>query len=194
MKAAGERYHDRPWAAAGNPMRRTILAALVFALVVSCSDASSDKDSTAVNKKGVKLGGCVIDTITIGTGLVQAPPPRGRAARIEILSVKPAGEDLFRRAAEELAALLDSTGFALYSRSELLHVREGACWPAYRVTLLIDAGSRERSEHIRTALSGRHLSGASPAAERPAGYGLFFVTCGKGDRDWWTVWYRAKNE
>jgi hypothetical protein len=178
----------------GNPMRRTILITLVSVLVISCSDASSDKDSTDVDKKGVKIGGCVIDTITVGTGLVRAMAPRGQAARIEILSLKSLGEELFRRAAIELTALLDSAGVIVYSRSELLHIKEGPCWPAYRITFIIDAGSHEHGELIRAALSGARLADAAPAAERPTGYGLFFVTCGKGDRDWWTVWYRAENE
>ncbi len=189
---AGTRYSNRP-GAAGHFMKRSILVTLAFVIIVSCSDASSDRDSTTADKKGAKLGGCVIDTITIGTGLVRATAPRGKAARIEILSIEPVGEDLLRRAAVELTALLDSAGVTLYSRSELLHVKEGPCWPAYRITLLIDAGSRERSELIRTSLSGARLAAAAPAAERPPGYGLFFVTCGKGDRDWWTVWYRAED-
>jgi hypothetical protein len=175
-------------------MRRIMLMTIVLILIVSCSDASSDGDSTDVNKRGPKLGGCVIDTITIGTGLERGPAPPGKTARIEVLSIKPAGEELFRRAAMELAALLDSAGVTVYRRSELLHVAEGPCWPAYRITFIIDVESRARSEPIRAALSGTRLAAAVPAAERPAGYGLLFVTCGKGDRDWWTVWYRAGGE
>lgn len=169
-------------------------AALVFALTVSCSDASSDRDSTDVNKKAAKLGGCVIDTVTIGTGLVRAEARRGRAERIEILSLESIGERRFHRAAVELTALLDSLGVTIHTRSELTHVVKGPCWPAYRITLLIDAGSREQSERIRAALIDARIADATPAAERPPGYGLFFVTCGKGDRDWWTVWYREDGE
>ncbi|HUV35723.1 MAG TPA: hypothetical protein VMX58_02160 [Patescibacteria group bacterium] len=174
-------------------MRETILVTIVLMLAVSCSDASQDRNSAGADKKGAAIGGCVIDTIVIGTGLLRAPAPRGRAARIDILSLKPAGNELFLRAAGELTALLDSAGVTVYSRSELLHVKKGACWPAYRITLLIDADPGDRGEAIRAALEGTHLADAAPAAERPEGYGLFFVTCGKGDRDWWTVWYTDRS-
>ena len=170
-------------------MKRAIRITVLCFLVVSCSGASSDQDSARADRKGPKIGGCVMDTIAIGTGLVRAQPPRGAAARIEILSVNPVEEEVFRRAADELTALLDTAGIAIYSRSELLHIKKGACWPPYRITFLVDAGSREASEPIRAVLEGTNIAEASPASERPKGYGLFFVTCGRGDRDWWTVWY-----
>jgi hypothetical protein len=163
-------------------MRTITVMCLVALFAIACSGASSDK-------RDKSIGGCEIDTITIGTGLVRAPAPRGRAARIEILSIAPAGEDRYRRAAVELIDLLDSLGVAVYSSSELLHVKRGPCWPAYRITFLIDLTQGNRGETIRTALAATHLTGAASTAERPEGYGLFFVTCGKGDRDWWTVWY-----
>ncbi len=162
---------------------RTITVICIFALFAfACSGESSDK-------RGTSIGGCEIDTITIGTELVRAPAPQGRAARIDILSIEPAGEERYRRAAGELTDVLDSLGVAVYSRSELLHVKQGPCWPAYRITFLVDLTQGDHGEKIRSALAGTHLTGAAPTEERPEGYGLFFVTCGKGDRDWWTVWY-----
>ncbi len=163
-------------------MRTITVVCLITLFAAACSGKSSDK-------RGKSIGGCEIDTITIGTELVRAPAPRGRAARIEILSTAPAGEERYRHAAGELTDILDSLGVALYSRSELLHVKRGPCWPAYRITFLVDLMKDGRGETIRTVLSGTHLTGAVPTAERPEGYGLFFVTCGMGDRDWWTVWY-----
>ena len=134
-------------------MKRAIYSFMLFFLVVYCSGASTDQDTTRSDKKGPKIGGCVIDTIKLGTGLVRAQAPRGKAARIEILSVKPVDGELFLQAAGELTALLDTAGIAIYSRTELLHVKEGACWPPYRITFLIDAGSRDDSERIRAALT-----------------------------------------
>lgn len=162
-------------------MRTITVVCFFMLLAIACSGESSDK-------RGKSIGGCEIDTITIGTELVRAPAPRGRAARIEILSLAPAGEDRYRRAVVELTDVLDSLGVAIYSRSELLHVKRGPCWPAYRITFLIDPPG-ERGEKIRHTLAATPLTDAAPTADRPEGYGLFFVTCGRGDRDWWTVWY-----
>jgi hypothetical protein len=171
----------------GRRMRAVTCITIAFLIAASCSGASSDREEK-------KLGGCVIDTITIGTGLVRAPAPRGRAARIEILSLTPVGEERYRRAAAGLAAVLDSAGISVYSRSELLHVERGPCWPAYRITFLIDVESRGHSERIRDALGRTRIAGVAPATERPENYGFFFITCGKGDRDWWTVWYTESGE
>jgi hypothetical protein len=173
--------------------RAAIIIALAVSFALSCSDASSDRQD---ERKGgeKKIGGCLIDTIAIGTGFVRHEAPRGTAAWIEVLSLKELGAELFRQTAEELTTLLDTLGIPVYTRSELLHVKRGPCWPAYRVGLRINVESKKLSEPIREALLGMQIAGATSAAERPKGYGLFFISCGAADRDWWTVWYEVPAE
>jgi hypothetical protein len=183
VRSAGGTAPASAAASHGGTLKPIATVLILLAVAAACSGQSSEK-------RGARIGGCEIDTISIGTGLVRAAVPRGGAARIDLLSVAPAGENRFREAAQGLLGTLDSLGVPVYSRSELLHVARGPCWPAFRVTLLFDAKTPEESEAIRRALEAAPLAGAPPVAKRPKGYGTFFVTCGRGDRDWWTVWYR----
>ena len=80
-------------------------------------------------------------------------------------------------------------GVQVYSRSELMHVSEGPCWPPYSVEFRIQL-NEAKSGIIRKYLLSTPLAGHRPGADRPDGYGPFFITCGFGSSDWWTVWYR----
>ncbi len=136
-----------------------------------------------------KVGGCTVETIAIGTGKnlsTEAPPD---AAWIRVSSVEPAENELYKKAALDLTKALEMRGVEIYSRSELMHVAEGPCWPPYSVEFRVKL-SDQPGRPIYKFLLNTPIAEHRPGAERPDGYGPFFITCGFGSSDWWTVWYR----
>jgi hypothetical protein len=139
-------------------------------------------------KEGGGIGGCKNEIVNIGTGMVRAEEPPADASWIRICSVGFAGNEVYRQAALDLTAVLDTLGVTVYSRSELVRLKEGPCWPPYTVTIRIDA-KMGVDQQIRTRLLETPLAGIAASAERPDDYGLFFVTCGWGSSDNWILWY-----
>jgi hypothetical protein len=163
---------------------------MVLALTLSCVLAAAlpgcKSGSRAPQTK--KVGGCEIETTAIGAGVANpAGAPEG-AAWIRVCSVEFAGNDLYKKAADDLKRALNARAVRIHTCTELQHVKDGPCWPPYsieyRVDLTEDAGGR-----MRTFLLQTPLANCRPVLERPEGYGTFFVSCGTGSSDWWAVWY-----
>jgi len=161
-----------------------VLACVFTAAVSGCGKNKSDSGSTQTRK----IGGCEIETVTIGTGTGSAEEAPTEAAWIRASSVEFAGNDLYKKAAEDLRTALSARGVRIHSCTELMHVKEGSCWPPYSVEFRI-ALTEVASMRLRLFLQQNALAHCPPHAERPEGYGTFFVSCGTGDSDWWTVWY-----
>lgn len=164
---------------------RPAAMALLVMLAAACTGGA---------ERGTKreFGGCAIDTVAIGTAIERGASAPERLARIEILSIDFAGRATYRGTAGELTSLLDTLGFEVFERSELIRVRKGPCWPPYRVIIYFRAADSASTAPLRSALLARPLAGRSAHAERPEGYGEFFITCGIGDMDWWSLWYTGK--
>jgi hypothetical protein len=170
-------------------MMRTIACALfvlAFAAAVSnCTKGKSSQNSPRTEK----VGGCEIETIVIGTGIAGSDEAPSDAAWIRASSVEFIGNELYAKAAADLKKALGARGVKIYGCTELTHVKEGPCWPPYsieyRIALTQEAGGR-----LRTFLQQNALANCRPLAERPEGYATFFVSCGSGSSDWWTVWYQ----
>jgi hypothetical protein len=160
---------------------RTVITLLLF-LPAACTGQTSKNQHRIV-------GGCEADTIRLGIAMERRAVPEGKTARIEILSLEFAGEELYRKASAELTSLLDSLGVTTYSRTDLIHIKKGPCWPRYRIRFRIDTKDDKQIEEICSALLETPLGGHLPSTERPEGYGIFFVTFGRGDKDLWTLWY-----
>jgi hypothetical protein len=143
---------------------------------------------TACGCKEEKVGGCDQEIVKIGTAMKRADTAPSTAAWIRIGSVAFAGEDIYRRAALDLTALLDSLGISIYERSDLIRMRSGSCWPPYMISFSVDA-KMGADRIVRTSLLAVPVAGLVASAERPEDYGLFFITCGWGSTDRWTVWY-----
>lgn len=135
-----------------------------------------------------KIGGCDIETIKIGTGMKGAKEAPADAAWIRVSSVKFGGNELYKKAAQNLMEALALRGVPIFSRSELVHIKSGSCWPPYAVTFRIKM-TEQAGERFRLFLQQTPLADHRPATERPQDYGPFFVTCGSGATDWWTVFY-----
>ncbi|MBN1165007.1 MAG: hypothetical protein JXB45_10550 [Candidatus Krumholzibacteriota bacterium] len=162
-----------------------IIRSIVILLILlpsACTGQSSRKNPPPV-------GGCRLDTISLGLEMKRDSVPRRESDRMDILSLRPLSSAQYRQAAEELTALLDSLGVQIYSRSDLIHTREGPCWPAYRITFRIRFAGTEQGESVRAALLEKGLLGLFPAGERPPDYGDFFLSAGRGSSDWWILWY-----
>lgn len=169
-------------------MRTIALALVVFVLTaaaVGCGKGKSPQ-SAAQTKK---VGDCEIETIVIGTGTAGYESAPSDAAWIRAGSVEFLGNELHAKAATDLGNAFGARGVKSYGCSELTHVKDGPCWPPYsveyRIALTEQAGAR-----LRTFLQQNALAGCRPVAERPEGNATFFVTCGVGSSDWWTVWYQ----
>lgn len=168
-------------------MRTLFVTMLAFALAAAAAGCNSGPATGS--KQTQKIGGCTIETIAIGTGMNVAEEAPDDAAWIRVSSVEPAEYDLYQKAAFDLSRALELRNIDIYTRSELKHVAEGTCWPPYSVELRIkldEASGALIRKYIQTTPLASHL----PTADRPANYGPFFVTCGSGSSDWWTVWYR----
>jgi hypothetical protein len=163
----------------------TILAFALAAAAFGCNKGKSSQSSTQTQK----VGGCEVETIAIGAGTAGYDEAPSDAAWIRLGSIEFAGNELYTQAAADLKKAIGARGVKIYGCTELTHIKEGPCWPPYsiecRIALVEQAGG-----HLRTFLQQNALAGCRPLAERPEGYGTFFVTCGFGSSDWWTVWYQ----
>jgi hypothetical protein len=138
------------------------------------------------------VGGCVLDTIKMNLKQINASASKKSYTYIDILSLEFNGENLSRHICLELATLLDSLDIVTLSRSDIIHVKSGPCWPPYRISFHVKPGSGDRMESLKELLLATELAGHRAAAERPEGYGTFFITCRRADKDLWTVWYPGR--
>jgi hypothetical protein len=167
---------------------KALLATLCACALVAAA-TSCNKGPATGSKRTEQVGGCTIETITIGTGMNTEAEAPADAAWIRVSSVEPSEYDVYKKAALDLAKALEMRNVEVYSRSELKHVAEGACWPPYSVEFKIKLNEQAGGpihKFLQTTPLAEHL----PTTDRPEGYGPFFVTCGSGSSDWWTVWYR----
>ena len=166
-----------------------ILFVMLCACVFAAASYGCDKGASGGAARTKKIGGCTVETIKIGTGKNVSAEAPSDAAWIRVGSVEPADNALYKKAATDLAKALEARGVEVYSCSELMHVTEGPCWPAYSVEFRIKL-NEATSGPIHKFLLGTPIAECRPGAERPDGYGPFFISCGFGSYDWWTVWYR----
>lgn len=153
-------------------------------LACACSSGSGE------HKKLV--GGCETDTILLGLALKSPEGRPARPVRLDILSIENAGKDIYVSAAADLRSVLDSIGIEIAERSELIHIKSGACWPPYRITHIISGPEDEGLEILREAILEKGVAGMPALEKRPPGYGKIFITCGRGSRDLWTIWFDSE--
>jgi hypothetical protein len=168
-------------------MRTVLVAMLACALaaaVPACHKTRSSRDRAQTKK----VGGCEIETIPIGAGIGNPDEAPAGAAWIRVCSLEFAGNDLYRKAADDLRTLLQGHRVTVYTSTELMHVKQGPCWPPYSVELRVDL-TEEEAGRLRKTLLANALANCRPVLERPDNYGTFFVSCGAGASDWWAVWY-----
>jgi len=166
-------------------MRTVIpIISILFCTLCLCACVG---DSRSQPKK--PIGGCSADTISLGIDIEPACGDPLSPVRISILSVENAGEETYRAAATELVRLLDTLGVDICAVPRLVVIRDGPCWPRYRIDLRLEKGAEKVFPEIRSALESGTLAGESPSEERPEGYGLFFIQAGVGSTDRWTIWY-----
>ena len=116
---------------------------IVFPILFLLMPTAACGGQTQMQKHDMKVGGCVTDTIPLGLDMPKVDPGR-IPERITIKAVHDAGRATFMRAARELAEILHASGVAVFGRSELIHVTEGACWPPWMITFEVDLqGARE---------------------------------------------------
>lgn len=160
-------------------MKKPSITNFVLAVLMACFAPACDEDDEPI-------GGCQTETIEIGTGFHRDDEPTG-ASTMEIQSVDFAGGDTYRQAVADLAAVLDTMKVTVYGCSELMHVT-GTCWPPYSVRIGLDM-IETQSEPIRERLLATPIADRLPVAERPDGYGVFFLTASGATSEWWTLWY-----
>jgi hypothetical protein len=165
-----------------------ILFAILCVFVFAATSCGCNKGKSTGAAQTTKIGGCTVETIAIGTGKNVPDEAPSDAAWIRVSSVDFAENEIYKKAALDLAKALEVRGVEVYSCSELMHVTEGPCWPPYSVEFRIKL-NESMSEHIRKFLLGTPIAEHRPTSERPDGYGPFFISCGFGSSDWWTVWY-----
>jgi len=163
-------------------MRRFIALITVLLVAASCPGRCGEK-------KQRLLGGCRKDTVRMGLEIKPSNVSPRTPWRLDILSMDFAGEELYRRAAIRVAGIMDSLKIGIVERSELVHITEGPCWPPYRISHRIRVDDKQTAESLRKGLAESQIAGRSPVLERPSGYGTFFISLVKGERDVWTVWY-----
>jgi hypothetical protein len=168
-------------------MRMLLVLMFACAFVAAASGCNKGKSAHGAAQTK-KVGGCEIETIAIGTGIGSPNEAPADAAWIRVCSVDFAGNDVYRKAAEDLKAALGSHRVKIHSCTELTHVKEGSCWPPYSVEYRIEL-TEQAGGHLRTFLMQNAVANCRPVEERPEGYGTFFVSCGTGSSDWWAVWY-----
>ncbi len=168
-------------------MRMLFVALCVLAFAAAACGCSKGKSAGAPQTK--KIGGCTVETIKIGTGKNVSVEAPADAAWIRVSSVEFADNELYKKAALDLSKALEMRNVKIYNRSELMHVKEGPCWPAYTVEFRIEL-NESMSGPIHKYLLGTPIAEHRPGTERPSDYGPFFISCGSGSYDWWTVWYR----
>ncbi len=163
-----------------NPAFYTALS--LFILMAACGEPSSKSSDK-------KIGGCLYDTVPLGLSMQRQAPPSREAGRVDILSLKDAGEECYKKAAAELTSALDSLGIELYTRSDLVRLKKGPCWPPYRISFRIGFKGKDDAERLKSYLLDGSLAGLIPSESKAEDYGTIFVTAGFGSSDWWTVWY-----
>jgi hypothetical protein len=165
----------------------------LFAILCVCAFVAASYGCNKGKSEGApqtnKVGGCTIETIAIGTGKNVSSEAPADAAWIRVSSVEVAENALYKQAAADLSNALEARGIEIHSCSELMHVTEGACWPPYSIELRIKL-NEAKSRDIKRFLLGTPIADCRPGSERPDGYGPFFISCGTGSSEWWTVWYR----
>lgn len=161
------------------------LTVLLILIPISCCGQSS-------RKRPEMVGGCKVDTIRAGLAMTRKAPDPKNAYRLTVKSTGKISTDDLAACAEDLTAVLDSIGIGIASRSGIIHIVEGPCWPKYSVVFRPDNANIGDFDRIRQVLMERPVRGHGAQAERPEGYGLFFITAGSGSSDLWTVWYRDR--
>jgi hypothetical protein len=166
-----------------------ILLVLTFVVAFAAASYGCGKGKSGSGAPQTKkVGDCEIETITIGTGIAAAQEVPADAMWIRVNALNSAGNELFKKAADDLKAALDARGVPIYSCTELTHVKSGPCWPAYSIEFRIKL-TEEAAGHFHRFLQQMGIANKRPVAERPDNYGPFFISCGMGSSDLWTVWY-----
>jgi hypothetical protein len=169
---------------------RMLFVLLAFACAAAAASLGcSGGKSTSGSTQTKRIGGCEIETTAIGCGFGGADEAPADAAWMRVSSVDFAGNDVYRKAALGVRELIESRGVKVYSCTELRHVKEGPCWPPYSIEFKISL-TESSGRRLFAFLQQNSLADCRPASERPENYGPFFVSCGTGASDWWTVWYR----
>ena len=168
-------------------MRILLVLTLVVAFAATSYGCGKGKSGSGASRTK-KVGDCKIETIAIGTGITSAEEAPADAAWIRVNAVDSVGNEVFKQAADDLKTALEGRAVQIYSCTELTHVISGPCWPAYSVEFRINLAEGEAGEFHRF-LGQMAVADKRPAAERPDDYGPFFISCGTGSSDWWTVWY-----
>jgi len=168
-----------------------LLAVIILAAFAAAAPGCKHNKSGPGSGQVRKIGGCEVETIKIGTKMKYTQETPDDATWIRVSSVAFAGNDVYKKAALDLTAALASRGVSFYSCSELIHIKSGTCWPPYAVEFRIKL-TQQAAERIRIHLEQIPIADHRPSKERPEGYGPFFITCGSGATDWWTVWYREE--
>ena len=167
---------------------KTMFVLLVFACALAAAGLGCNKGKSG-SVRTEKIGGCEIETVAIGTGIAGADEALADAAWIRVGSVDFSGKDVYKKAAFSLKELVESQGVKIYGCTELRHVKEGPCWPPYSVEYKI-ALTEAAGGRLRTFLMVNAVADRRPTIERPENYGPFFVSCGMGESDWWTIYYQ----
>lgn len=166
-----------------HPLKTLASAAAMLILISACGGGASSE-----RQKERKVGGCEIDTVSLGLSGGDREAAGKSDVRVSILSVRRAPEATWIEAHHAVSGLVDSLGGKVVWSGELTIVREGPCWPRCRIDMLV-TGLGDGAAPLREALLETPIGGASPSVERPEGYGLLFVQAGRGSSDIWTVWY-----
>ena len=163
-----------------------ILIVSIFITAVSCGGGRSQSGGKDRPKP---VGGCAIDTVPLGLRAGSGCGGKATPDRISILSVERAPDGTYEEAAGVLFSVLDSLGIDVCNDPVLAIVREGPCWPRFRVDLRLEKGSSKQFDRIRTVLEDSAICGIIPHGERLEGYGTFFIQAASGSSDRWTLWY-----
>jgi hypothetical protein len=166
-----------------------ILFAILCVCIFAAASYGCNKGKSAGAVQTKKVGGCTMETIKIGTGKNVSDEAPSDAAWIRVSSVEFAENEIYKKAALDLAKALEMRNVRIYRCTELVHVAEGSCWPPYSVEFRIKL-NEQAGGPIHKFLLGTPIAEHRPGSERPDGYGPFFITCGFGSSDWWTVWYQ----
>ena len=167
-----------------------ILFAMLCACVFAAASYGCNKGKSAGAAQTKKIGGCTIETIKIGTGKNVSDEAPSDAAWIRVSSVEFAENELYKKAALDLAKALEMRGVRDLQPLRA-HARHGRPLLAAVLGRVQDQAERSRrAAPSANSFWARRSPEHRPGAERPDGYGPFFITCGFGSSDWWTVWYR----
>ncbi len=168
---------------------RVVITALLILSAAAVLGACGGQERSTSRKR---TGGCKADTFPLESCATVSCDDSSSPVRISILSVERADDSVYREAAASLAAVLDTLGVRLCAPPNLVVISEGPCWPRYRIDFRVDREAGKDLGRIRSLLEAGTLAGLKPAAERPPGYGLFFVQAAVGSSDRWTLWYGSR--